>query len=140
MKKAKINKKFKKLVRDAASDYQNILGFWHYDVKILYFDEDWKKDGDNLEDRTLAQCSVDKRYLTGTLKIYPCFEKAWKTKEFDNEEVRKVVAHEMAHLATQFMFDLAIATYRDEGEMLDAWESLTTTVGRLLYEVKKHKK
>jgi hypothetical protein len=55
--------------------------------------------------------------------------RAWKDKDF--ETIKTIIHHEVAHLATQHLFDIATAVYKDEGETRDAWETLTTVVGRL---------
>lgn len=105
------------------------LDRWH--GEILYH----KHEGKNDEYAQVygmvvaADIRVNRRYLTYTLNIYPSVQKLWKNGE--KGEVEKVLHHEMAHLNTQHLMDMAVSTYKDEGETKDAWESLTETMGRM---------
>ena len=49
----------------------------------------------------------------------------------------EIIAHEVAHIATAKLYYVATCIYKDEGETIDAWESLTTIVGRLLTRIPK---
>lgn len=132
----KIDEKFKAIIRDSASRYRHKLGFLHFEVKILYMDDDLDAEDSSRGGLVRAQFNADRRYLRGTMKIYPNLYESWSKKEFSTEEVKKIIAHEISHMATQHMFDVAVASFKDEGETKDAWESLTTIVGRLLYDSK----
>ena len=133
--KHKYNEKFKKLVRKAVSDYTGKLGYHHYETKVHWYDENLEPNHNG--DVVLAQCSVDHRYLLADFKIYPALELKWLKKKYDEEDVRRCVAHEVAHIATHKLHYMATSLYKDEGETTDAWEALTTVVGRLLYDVEK---
>jgi hypothetical protein len=85
-----------------------------------------------------ADINVNRRYLTADINIYPHGVKQWRNGT--DEDMERIVAHETAHIATQHLFDVAVATYRDEGEMHDAWETLTEVVGQLSLKLAKAKK
>lgn len=124
--------KLKKLVVDSAQRHARNIGVSHYTMDILYLENDKKtRDGDFV----LASCSVDRRYLKATLSIYPHLIKHWRND--GDQEMENAIAHEVAHIATQHLFEVATATYRDEGEMKDAWETLTEVVARLSIKLDK---
>jgi predicted SprT family Zn-dependent metalloprotease len=129
---------FRKLVGTSISDYVKVLGIGNYKVKIFYMKKDIHEE-DQLSN-TLASTYVDMRYLNSHVNIYPCLVRLWQEKKMDDNEVKEVIAHEISHIATHHMYTLATSVYKDEGEMKDAWESLTTTVGRLIHEVDSHRK
>jgi hypothetical protein len=126
MKKQKpISAAQKAKIRDAIKRHAWNIGVSHYVGDILYMTED-ECDDDFCK---VASCAVDRRYLRATFKIYPAFFKSWK-KEGD-PFLERAIAHEVAHIATAHLYDCAIATFVEEGEMKDAWETLTEVVGRL---------
>ena len=130
------NAEFKKLVKSAITDYTETLGFKHYAVDVRWFDQD---DTGERGGSLLAACTTDHRYLTATVKIYPCFEKRWISDGKHLYFIRETISHEIAHIATHSLWYIATSIYKDEGESVDAWESLTTVVGRLLYDIDKLK-
>lgn len=129
--------KFRKLVSAAVSSYRATLRFEHWDIKIAYMHEE--KEFTRADSVTMASCIADPRYLKATIEIYPNLVEKWRAKQFNNEEVCRIIAHEVCHIVTQQFIDLAQAVYKDEGEMKDAWESLTTTIGRLVYRLERSK-
>ena len=89
-------------------------------------DEDSKdKDGSLIQ----GEMHTDRRYLHGTMKLYPCVLKKWEMKE--KNSVKEIVFHEIAHLASQHLYDVATSRYCDDGEMDDAWETCTEVIARM---------
>lgn len=133
------SRKFKKLVKTAAAEYVRILPAQHYQIGVIFADEDEEhhtdEGGHDVHAYVEASSAVDRRYLTCKIKVFPQTWKKWQKKIYDDTDVRSIIAHEVAHIATQFMYDIGTATYRDEGEMRDAWESCTTLIGRLLVQL-----
>lgn len=140
MKKAnfKYPEHFKKVVRDSVWDYQKELGFRHWSIKLRWFTEG-KQSDDTHGHSVAAECYSNHRYLEAEVSIYPRLHEEWLEFKKDDQEIRRVIAHEIAHLATHHMWHLLTSTYKDEGESRDAWESLTTIVGRLLFDNQKKK-
>lgn len=131
MKKAAVPERLKRLIREAAPDYRKKLNADAYDLKVEYLTDDLPNTDDG--GSVAMDIKINRRYLTATIHVYPWFVSAWQEKRYSDAEVKECVAHEIAHLATQHFFDVAVATYRDEGEMKDAWETCTTVIGRFLY-------
>lgn len=136
-----IPKELRKIVADSIFRYLNALGVNQYRSRIFYMKKDDEPGYANGEtSNKLASAQVDRRYLTLNVNIYPVLINGWIEKKFDNEDVSQFMAHEVSHIVTQHMYTMATAPYKDEGEMKDAWESLTTIVGRLLHEVEYHRR
>jgi hypothetical protein len=131
IKDQKVNRRFKKLVRESFQRHAWNMGVSHYVADIFYMCDDKLSDGHHVH----AEITVDRRYLKVILKIYPEAIVDWQ--ENGDKTVDALVAHECAHLLTQHLYDVATACYRDEGEMKDAWETLTESVGRLSMQIKK---
>ena len=133
----KINPKLKEFVKDCLRDSAWNIGVSHFNVDILYMKD--KKDSEcECDGIVMAEMRTDRRYLTATLKIYPYVEEKWNKGEKDL--VREVIHHEVAHLATQHLRDCAEARFCETGELKDAWETLTTVVGRLSLELDTYKR
>ena len=122
---------YKEFVKDCCQKAAWSIGVMHYQVDIHYMDEEKSEDGYV----TRGEMKTDRRYLRGVLRLYPHVLEDWKKGE--RGQVKDVVFHEISHLATQHLYDVAIATYRDEGEMKDAWETLTEVVSRLALRIDK---
>lgn len=132
------NKKFRKVVKDAVVDYQYAMDTNPYVVDVAWMEEDeTEREGKTHSNYTLASIHVYRRYLKATVKIYPILAEEYK--KHGVERVKECIAHEMAHLATQHLYDVAVAAYRDEGEMSDAWETLTEIIGRMAYKIRAKK-
>lgn len=129
--------RFKSLVDSDISRYMNILGMNHYRQRVMYRknDQGGRSQGDMGTLKVAAEATVNKRYLTVDVKIYPWVIEEWKKKNMNDNDIHDVISHEIAHVATDHMYRLALASFKDEGETNDAWESLTTIVGRLIREV-----
>lgn len=126
----------RRIILKAVSDYRWQLGMQVWKISVQYDKED-KEIGLSL--LSAASCDVNRRYLEAVISIYPLTIKKFVEKKWDEGEIRSVVAHEVSHIVTQHFFDVATAQYRDEGEMKDAWETCTTVIGRLLYDLQKKK-
>ena len=130
-----VAKKLRGMIWDDVIRYKNVLGMNHYRANLSYAINDIdEKEGD-----VAATANVDKRYLSVNIRIYPILVKNWLEKKMDDEDVHEIIAHEMSHLATNDLYSLASSVYKTEEETKDAWESLTTVVGRLVHEVDKRR-
>lgn len=135
MKKSPVPQKLKSLVRDAIKRHVWNMGVSLYQGDIIYManDEVRTRGGD-----LMAEMDVDRRYLKATLKIYPVAIKRWK--EDGDDFIEHLVAHETAHIVTQHMMDMATSVYKDDGEMKDAWETLTEIIGRMSLNIDNNQK
>lgn len=131
-----VPKELEVLINNAVIRYLDVLGFKNYNVHI-YFSK--VAAPNNVEQRSAgdaaATMSVDLRYMRANLKVFPYIIDGWKNKKVSSQEIEEIIAHEVSHIATNHLFTIAVATYKEEGETHDAWEGLTTIVGRLVHEV-----
>lgn len=141
-KASSLSPKFKKLIEESVDRYLDVLGMKHYKTRVLYMKQDVEPSDERMMSggTVAASTNVDMRYLRVTIRVYPNTINAWTSKRASDEEIKSIIAHEMAHIATHHLYTVGVATYRDSGEMTDAWEALTTIVGRLLYDVDKGRK
>ena len=126
----KVPQKYKDFVKDCAQKAAWSIGVSHYRIDIHYMDEAKDSDG---ETNTRGEMETDKRYLQGTMRLYPKVLAQWEKGEIN--QVKEVVYHEIAHLATQHFYDVATSIYKDEGETKDAWETCTEVIGRLALKI-----
>ena len=124
---AGIPPKLKNLVRDSIQRHAWNIGVSHFQGDVLYAKH--PKDSDHCSSVCHADTGTDRRYLRATFTFYPVFVERWRRE--GAAYVERVVAHEVAHLATQHFYDVATARYCDDGEMKDAWEACTEVIGRL---------
>ena len=134
-----VSVKLQKMISLDVDRYLNVLGMNHYKTKVLYMKNDIEMD-EHTGGSVAATATVDLRYLTVSVRIFPFMVNCWMKKSMSDEDIHEIVAHEISHIATNHMYRMATATYKDEGEMKDAWESLTTIVGRLVHEVDKRRR
>lgn len=141
-KKSKLSEKLRKMINDDVDRYISILGMKHYNVRVLYMassanpqDDDYMTGGE-----VAAATEVDTRYLRATIKIFPFTYNGWRDKRMSDSDIHEIIAHEVCHIATPHMFQVATATYKDSGEMHDAWESTTTIMGRLVHKMDLYKR
>lgn len=126
---------FKEVLREAIKEYRIDLGATVFNIEVRYMDGDDVKDNRKVD--TAMGILVGRRYYTATLFVYP---RALDVFEKDGEEqFREAVAHEIAHIETQHLFECASSPYKSEEETVDAWERLTTVLGRYLYNAVKNK-
>lgn len=126
--------KLRKLITGCVEDYRYTIGKAEYRGEILWMDED-DKEAETEDAYLAASVRVDPRYLTARFSIYPRLVNDWKKKIKSDDDVRKIIAHEVAHIATVQVLRLATIPYKTEEEMKDHWEALTETIGRLIYNV-----
>lgn len=124
----KIPKELKTYVTECVKKAAWCAEVTHFQISVHYMEKD--EDTKDRDSDVLASMSVDRRYLLGILRIYPALIKKWKNKD-GKYILRHTVFHEVAHLVTQHMMEIATACYKDEGETKDAWESLTERVARM---------
>lgn len=133
MKKKKVSsiypRNFKRFVMSVVKAHSVNIGVSHYDVDLYYHKAAKDHHGEHLDDVVAADCGVQRRYLKASINIYPVTLKYWKQSR--KETVEEIICHEVAHIATQHFFDVATARYCDDGEMKDAWETLTEIVAQL---------
>lgn len=127
------DKKLRLIVKKAIRDYRYCIYRGDFNIDIAWHSED--KDDVRMNHEVIADCSVNRRYLTATINIYPPMAKTW-LREKNESWVRGIIAHEVAHLATEHVKDLMYSSFKDEGETKDAWEILTTTIGNLMREIR----
>jgi hypothetical protein len=136
-----IPRKLTDMVTTDVERYLDIIGMNHYRTKTIFMKQD---DSDEPhccgKGSVAAAATVGMRYLTVTVKVYPFLVNQWMKGGMTDEDVHEIISHEMAHVATNHLFYLATSIYKDEGETKDAWESLTTIVGRLVHEVDKRRR
>lgn len=134
-KQTKIKSSYKKFIHDWIDYYEKQLGVYDFSGEIIYMGEDIK-EGDKI---TNAEIRIDHRYLKADYYIYPYLLNKFKEK-YGKESIKQILAHEVSHLATHKMYYMASSVYKDEGETIDAWESMTERFGRLLYKIGELKK
>lgn len=128
-----VSKELRAFVLKALDKYCAILHVEHYEGTVEYMTED-----DLNTNNAGMTMTVRRRYLDFTLKVYPPAIRMWLRGE--KEDVEHMVGHEASHILTEHMKDLAIACYKDEGETLDAFESLTESISRLAIRIGKLEK
>lgn len=123
----KILPKLKEAVIEACKRHAWNIGVSEYRIDIYWKMKD--KELNTPDGDIYASMSVNRRYRQCALSLYPIFVKEWAK---DGQAlVDRVISHEIAHLATDHMFWVATACYKDEGETHDAWETLTEIIGRM---------
>lgn len=132
-----IPEEMKVIVRETIDRGRWAMNLEDYHFDIHYMEEDAYRKHD-CDGKTVAEISVNQRYLSAVIKIYPHAILTWET---DGDEfLRDAVMHEMAHVLTEGMKDLVYNPFKTEQESKDAWEALTTKVGRLAMRVPEKKK
>ena len=126
-----------KLIHFSVERYLNILGMNNYKPRIMFEKDGCNANNDPSADIVAAIANVDNRYLTITIKVFSYVVDLWKKGDMDDDDIKDIIAHEVAHVATNNLYDKAVSLYRNEEDVKDAWESLTTTVGRLVNEIDK---
>lgn len=136
MKKSKpIAPGLKKLIRESFRKHAWNLGVSHWEADIHYMDDPSERDTKR-EGTTAMEVDVDRRYIKAIIKVFPrVHQDMWHDRDY--RAIDQAVAHEISHILTQHMFDLAVSCYKDEGETKDAWESLTESIARLSCKIKE---
>lgn len=121
--------RLRKIIQDALPKYTNIFNVSQFKGKVVFDETDKKEHG------PLAEINVDRRYLEAEVRIFTRIIGHWK--EGGDEAVENVVAHEVAHILTQHVRDLADEPYKTKREVDDAWEGLTEVIARLGIDANK---
>lgn len=132
MSKAKLKMftpRFRTIVRDAIEKYRDELCVRDYDISSTYHSHD--EEGSDGQQPPSMAIKVNRRYVRANINIYPAALRDWK--ELGDESLRRTVAHEIAHIETQHIYEIALASFKDPGELTDAWERLTQIIGRYAY-------
>lgn len=122
MKKKQLEQKICKWVKDAqlymsTQQYSIDYGFAKKDKPSRHEDEGISN--------TIAEITTDRRYLKATIAIYPY------ALTLTEDRLKAAIYHEVAHTLTDPLFYIATSVYKDEGETLDARESLTEICSRM---------
>jgi len=135
---AHIPKKLRELISEDVNKFSKIAGLTKFKVRILYPDKD-NKDNVKIDDpdrgeRSIVAAStqINLPYLTVDLRIYPFLVEQWENGYFVDDDVNDIIAHEISHIATHRLYQLATASFRTEEELHNSWEELTTLLGRML--------
>lgn len=132
-KSLKVPKRLKRLVIDSCKRHAWNIGVSHYAIDILWMAEDVKVGDSTLH----GEMQADRRYLKGTLKIYPNAIQAWRND--GDPAIERLVSHEIAHLATEHFKDVAYARFCDDGELKDAWETVTEVISQLSVKLNEYR-
>lgn len=128
--------RLKRMISSDVKRFVNILGVNQYDVKVYYAESSDDKEYEMFQGSIVgATTSVDTRYLTADLRVYPYLADQWKKGIMSDDNVHDMIAHEIAHIATSEIRRLAVAPFKGEDEVRNAWESLTTIIGRLMNRI-----
>ena len=134
-----VPEELRKLIHSSTERYLNILGMNNYKPRIMFEKKGCNTNNDPSADIVAATATVDNRYLTITIRIFSYVIEQWRVGDMNDDDIRDIISHEVSHVATNALYDKAISSYKTEEELKDAWESLTTTIGRLIYEIDKNR-
>lgn len=124
------------MIADDIKDFTSLLGAGNYKIKTFYCNADAGAEYEKFQGSVInATTAIDTRYLTADIKIYPYLVDNWKNKSLSNDDIHSIIAHEVSHIATEVVKNIAIKPFKTEDEVRDAWEMLTTTIGRLLNKI-----
>ena len=137
--------KLRTLIINDAERFLSFLGFNNYRVRIFYKSKPIEHESSDLTNEDMvfmvtASSHVDTRYLRLDISIYPFLVEQWNNRKLDTEEIHTIIAHEVSHLATHSLYKLAISVFKNEEELTDSWESLTSLIGRLLNKIDRLQK
>lgn len=122
MDKKKLDKKIRTWVKDA----QRYLSVTQYRIDYGFAKENKpSRHEDEGLANTIAEITTDRRYLKATIAIYPY------ALTLPENRLKAAIYHEVAHVLTDPLFYIATSVYKDEGETLDARESLTEICSRM---------
>ena len=126
-------KKFRDLVFAALKNYSSVLGLNQWEGTVVFAFKDCVDEPD-----TRADMNVDIRYRRATMRIYPKLYRDWILN--GDNEITDVVAHEVCHILTQPLANLASNAWKTKQEFHDEWEVLTELISRLAIRLYKHEK
>jgi len=128
----------RKMIKDDVKKFVDILGVNNYKVRTFFYNQEDGAEYETVQGSLVAASTlVDDRYLVADIKVYPFFVDQWKRGSVSDEEIHGMVAHEISHIATNSIKKVAISPFKTEDDVREKWESLTTTIGRLLEEINR---
>jgi hypothetical protein len=94
----------KDFILEIHDKYRAILGLnlWGYKIDLSKV----AKHTDDRNGTTLAEISQNRSYLKYTITIYPELIKMYDDKK--NDEVKLAIVHELCHILTEPLYDIAI--------------------------------
>ena len=140
MEKVVFSEELKGFVHSVIKRYYSILSLQDYRISLSFNTTEklaQEQVGFSTSDKIAATNTVSPRYLEACITIYPPIVRMYTSG--DKQEVEHIIVHELSHILTQHFFDLAVATYKDEGEMKDAWEMCTERIARIALSVQEEK-
>ena len=124
------------MISNDVKAYKGILKVESYKTRIFYQEKSKNSQYDTYQNNIIAaSATVDNRYLTADFYIYPVMVEDWKNKKLTDDNIHDIISHEVSHIVTHNLYKLSLTTYKGEEEVKDAWEALTTTIGRLADEI-----
>ena len=126
-------KQFRDLVHAALKNYSSVLGLNQWEGTVIFAFKDCADEPD-----TRADMNVDIRYRRATMRIYPKLYHDWELN--GDDEIADVVAHEVCHILTQPLANLASNAWKTKQEFHDEWEALTELISRLALRLYKYEK
>lgn len=85
------------------------------------------------QDDVMADISVDHKYLRATINLYPIFAERYQKKDY--EELREALCHEVFHIKTSIIDEMANNRWGTPDIIRQEIERLTEMYGRLVYKV-----
>jgi hypothetical protein len=120
---------------DEIHKIQEDNSLWEYKIKIVLLEKDRDPTDENRS--VVATIIVDNEYLTATIEIGKTFLDKFIRKEYD--ELTNALCHEVAHIYTTDLHNMAQMRYITPPEIKIAAERLTERIGRRMHEILKLK-
>lgn len=105
---------------------------WEFYVNEYHMDIDWNdKDEDDGKFLACASISIDLKYLTFTINIFPNLQEMW-TK--DKDKFIEVLVHEFSHLLTEplYMFGVEAVTNPEQKHLEEIRERQTQRISNII--------
>lgn len=87
---------------------------------------------------TIAEIEIDNEYMRANLYVYPKFAQLYWDKQID--ELTRILCHEIAHLRTFNIANLAFERYTTKESIKEETERLTEIISRCMYRAMKAEK
>ena len=130
MKKNKL-KEFKHFIWDTIDDILGVSDLPVQDIRISFKTDECCSDDDK-HHTISASINVLPMYQSFALIIYKDVFEHWLGHDFNF--IKSVLCHEIGHVHTAKLVELAESSFKTEKEVTDADEQLTTKIGRYLAE------
>lgn len=135
MNKEAFSIKFKKFINDSIKSILAAADLPSYSYSTV-FESHIHVNEDKRAHGIQAEIEVLPEYQSFTITIYKNLEESFK-KGFNNT-VFNVLCHEIGHVHTEKLYDLAAETYKTEEEVRKSNEELSTKIGNYLYKLAKN--